>query len=209
MKLKRGVRKVVLVLLIIILIYCCFIVIHSFTKNKPVQEVTVEKHIDHYGYELNSNETDLYKNYFKELEQVLNEEELDEEKYVSILTKLFIADFYHLDNKLTKKDIGGSQFVHTDIRDNFQLNAENTMYQYIESNIYNDRKQELPKVEKVEISEVKKDSYTYNKITDQNAYYVTAHWSYQKDLGYETEKVFIFVHEEGKLSLVEMREVSS
>lgn len=210
MKLKRGVRRVILVILIIILIYCCSLVLkNAVTKKGTIEDVTVESHIEDYGYELNSNETDLYKNYFKELENVLKEEEIEEKAYASLLTKLFIADFYNLDNKLTKKDIGGSQFVHTSIRDNFLLKAENEMYQYIESNIYNDRKQELPIVKGVEIEEIKTDSYKYNKVTDENAYYITATWEYQKDLGYETKKEFIFVHEENKLSLVEMKEVSS
>ena len=210
MRLKRGVRRAILVVLIIILICCCaFVLKNAFTKKEVIPEVTVESHIDDYGYVLNSNETDLYKKYFKELESVLNEEEVEEEKYVSLLTKLFIADFYNLDNKLTKKDIGGAQFVHSSIRDNFQLKAENKLYQYIESNIYNDRNQELPIVKEVESTEIEIDSYKYDDTVDKNAYFVTATWSYEKDLGYETTKVFIFVHEDNKLSLVEMEEVSS
>lgn len=104
MKLKRGVRRVILVILIIILIYCCSLVLkNAVTKKGTIEDVTVESHIEDYGYELNSNETDLYKNYFKELENVLKEEEIEEKAYASLLTKLFIADFYNLDNKLTKK----------------------------------------------------------------------------------------------------------
>lgn len=210
MKLKRGIRRFLIVILLIILIYCCSLVIKNFTTKKEITPtVTVESHIEEYGYELNSNETSLYKNYFKELENILNQEEVDEEQYASLLTKLFIADVYNLDNKITKKDIGGIQFVHSSMIDNFLLQAENEMYQYIESNIYNDRKQELPIVKEIEIVEVKTDSYKYKKEIDKNAYYVTAKWTYEKDLGYENEKIFIFVHEDKKLSLVETRKVSS
>lgn len=207
MKLKKGVKRaLILILVLIVVVTVSLFLLNRKTENKTTgPSITVESNIDEYGYELKSNQTKLYKDLFKELEKVLSQETVNEEEYVTVLTKLFIADFYNLDNKLTNMDIGGVQFVHSSMRKNFALNAENTMYQYIQSNIYGDRKQELPKVKEIVSVEVTQDSYKYQDTTDEKAFVVKATWSYEKDLGYETEKTFIFVHEDKKLSLVEMK----
>lgn len=207
MKLKKGVKRaLILILVLIVVVTVSLFLLNRKTENKPTgPSITVESNISEYGYELKSNQTKLYKDLFKELEKVLSQETVNEEEYVTVLTKLFIADFYNLDNKLTNMDIGGVQFVHSSMQENFALNAENTMYQYIQSNIYGDRKQELPKVKEIVSVEVTQDSYKYQDTTDEKAFVVKATWSYEKDLGYETEKTFIFVHEDKKLSLVEMK----
>lgn len=207
MKLKKGVKRaLILILVLIVVVTVSLFLLNRKTENKPTgPSITVESNIDEYGYELKSNQTKLYKDLFKELEKVLSQETVNEEEYVTVLTKLFIADFYNLDNKLTNMDIGGVQFVHSSMQENFALNAENTMYQYVQSNIYGDRKQELPKVKEIVSVEVTQDSYKYQDTTDEKAFVVKATWSYEKDLGYETEKTFIFVHEDKKLSLVEMK----
>lgn len=207
MKLKKGVKRaLILILVLIVVVTVSLFLLNRKTENKPTgPSITVESNIDEYGYELKSNQTKLYKDLFKELEKVLSQETVNEEEYVTVLTKLFIADFYNLDNKLTNMDIGGVQFVHSSMQENFALNAENTMYQYVQSNIYGDRKQELPKIKEIVSVEVTQDSYKYQDTTDEKAFVVKATWSYEKDLGYETEKTFIFVHEDKKLSLVEMK----
>ena len=89
---------------------------------------------------------------FKELIKVLNEEEINEEAYVSKLSEMFIVDFYSLADKSAKTDVGGVDIVHPDILGNFLENAENTYYKYVESNIYNNRNQKLPEVETVKES---------------------------------------------------------
>ena len=190
--------------LIVTGIICCLFVFHP-NDNSSGPQATVESNIDRYDYVLTSNQTSLYKSFFKELETVLNQEKVDEEAYVTLLTKLFIADFYNLDNKWTNTDVGGVQFVYSTMQDNFVLNATNTLYLYVESNLYGERTQKLPKVKEITDVTVTQDTYTYNDQTDPNAYVVNATWSYEEDLGYDTTKTFIFVHEDTKLSLVEIR----
>lgn len=206
MKLKKNVKIVLIICIIAILLILGGLLIPKFIHpEEKTSPVTIESNIDAYGYELKSNQTNLYRDLFRQLESVLNAEDVNSEEYVTLLTKLFIADFYNLDSKLTNMDIGGVQFVHTSIRDNFVLNAENTMYQYIKNNVYGDRVQELPEVSDITNVELEQISYTYNNVTDKKAYQVKASWTYLKDLGYETEKTFIFVHEDNKLALVEMK----
>lgn len=209
MKLKKSVKITILVVMGILLISLgVYLVIRMQPKKETVEAPVVEKDISAYGYQLTSNQTDLYKQTFDELETILTTDPVDEKAYVECITKLFVMDFYHLANKRTNQDIGGVQFVHSDIRENFILKANSTdgIYHFIESNIYGDRDQELPEVTGVEIEEVTNESFEYNDTVDENAYVVKATWTYAKDLGYETEKTFVFVHEtEQKLALVEMR----
>ena len=107
-----------------------------FLKSKKVEEVKVLSTIEKYNYTLDNNETDIYQKYFKELDECLKKEEIDKIEYSNIISKLFVIDFYTLNNKITNKDIGGVQFLKEDIKKNFSLKASNTMYKYIKNNIY-------------------------------------------------------------------------
>ena len=42
-------------------------------------------------------------------------------------------DFYNLENKITKNDVGGLQFIHEDMQENFLLKAKDTMYKNIDN----------------------------------------------------------------------------
>lgn len=176
----------------------------SIETKKEIEPPKVVKKIDDFGYELRENESRLYKDLFDKLIEELNKEEIDEEEYAKLVAKLFVVGFYNLDSKTSKNDIGGVQFVHPDIVDNFKENAKDTLYKYVESNIYGDRKQELPVVASIEITNIETKSFKYNDTTDPKAYKVSLEWTYEKDLGYETKCNLILVHSDKKLVVVEM-----
>lgn len=203
-KLKKSTKIAMMVVLIVILfgLGVCYIV-NNFTVKKPVNtKVKVIGEIKDFGYELEENETKLYKSYFKELESLLQKDEIDYEKYAELVSKLYIADFYNLENKITKNDVGGVQFIHSSAVDNFLVKAKDTMYKNIENNVYGDRKQELPVVSDVEIDSVEKTEFKLeNKEVD--AYKVILSWEYEKNLGYDDEKEIILVKEDEKLAIVE------
>ena len=203
-RLDRVLIALAIVVLLGIVIWLLFFPPSKTSGGQDIPD-DVESNIDKYGYVLKKNQTELFKNQFKELENILNQDPVDEEAYAVALTKLFIEDFYNLDNKATSTDIGGVQFVHSAAKDNFILNASDTMYAHVENNVYGDRVQTLPKVKEVLEANISKVSFTYGETTDDAAYEVTAKWSYEEDLGYDTEKTFVFVHEDNKLSLVEMK----
>ena len=46
---------------------------------------------------------------------------------------------------------------------------------------------------------------TIDKVTDDKAYQVTASWTYTSENDYQNKATFTFVHEDKKLSLVEMK----
>ena len=209
MKLKKKVKRTILIILIIaLLIVCALFVKHTFFDNKEVQETKVLKKIDKYGYTLKDNKTSKYKKMFEELNEILTQESVDEEEYVRKITEMFIYDFYSLDSKASKTDIGGVDFVHKDVLPNFLVAAEDTYYKYVESNIYNNRQQRLPEVGDITIESVNNDSYTIaDGDTDDKAYYVKVNWEYTNNAfdTYQTSAELVFVHNGIRLDLVELQ----
>ena len=183
---KKTNSKIILLFIVvgIILFSILFIKVYNdFIKDNSAQKEISS--IEYYGYTLNSNDTDLYKSYYKELDKVLKEKQVDYRSYASLLSKLFIVDVYNLNNKLASTDIGGLEFIHPDLKENFKENMSETLYKYVERNIDGKRTQELPIVKEVKVNNVFETKYTYNN-TEYDAYLVNMNWSYEKDLGYQT-----------------------
>lgn len=197
MKLIKG-----LVVLIIFAVLGYFGYKYFIGEKNPAQDIYVVQSTDKYNYKLHNNSSEAFKKYFKELYNVLKEENYDEEHYASLIAKLFIIDFYTLDNKISNIDIGGIQFVHSEIVDNFKIKAKDTVYKYVKSNMYGDRKQDLPVVDDVNIDNITVKPLKNNAFNDDKAYYIELSWNYKKDLGFDTKKNIILVHENEKLSLV-------
>ena len=91
--------------------------------------------------------------------------------------------------------------------DDFLEKAQDTIYKYVENNLYGERKQKLPSVDKVEVTKVSQVEYSYKDKKDEKAYQVEVSWTYKKDTGegYQTKATLFFVHEDKKLYLVELK----
>lgn len=157
--------------------------------------------LDSYGYSLNKSDTDLYKSKFKELEIVLNSSDINYNEYARLISELFIIDTFTLDNKLASTDIGGLEFLHDDIKENFQDNMGSTLYKNIESNLDGNRKQKLPIVKEITKSEVIETTYKYND-KDYNGYLVTLSWNYEKDMKYQNTMKITVINDNNKLFIV-------
>ena len=160
--------------------------------------------IENYNYTLNENDSEYFKKEFKKLKKILESDSIVEEEYASALSKLFTIDFYSLNDAISKSDVGGIQFVYDEYRDSFLTKAKDTIYNYVESNLYGKRTQELPEVKEVEVTNIEKKEYDGEKEQDDEAYYVDVTITYEKDLDYPTECSFIWIHHNNKLELVEM-----
>lgn len=199
---KKVVKIVIIVLLLAILGGIGFYGYKQFKNKKPGGETNkpkVVKEIKDYDYKLSDNSSKRYKELFNILLKELskkNKEEIDEELYAKTISEMFALDFYDLKSKKSKNDIGGVQFIHSKGKNNFILEASDTMYKYIEHNLYGDRTQKLPEVSEVTIDEVTKTSFTYNKVKDANAYLVKATITYKEDLGYPKNITIILNHED-------------
>ena len=141
-------KKILIILIILILIAIIGVLVYYFNFKDTKEEVKTLKSIPQYGYELKENETDLYKKTFEELEKTLSNSPVDEQQYAKVIAKLFIIDFYTLNNKLSKNDIGGLEFIKESMRDNFIEEARSTFYKYVEINP-DSRNQSLPEVSEI------------------------------------------------------------
>ncbi len=171
---------------------------------KDDKNVVTKKELDSlelYGYTLDDYDSDLYKEYFNDLKSTLNSKEVNYEDYAKEIVKLFVSDFYTLDNKLTSSDIGGVEFIPSDMVENFKMHAGDTMYNHVKTNIYGDRVQKLPIVKSVEVTNIENITYTY-KDKEYSAYRVSARWEYQEDLGYKNNEIFTLIKDNNKLYIV-------
>ena len=209
MKLKKGVKKKIIIAVVILLVVILGIVLLNLPKKTQEKEevVKVVNEVEKYGYELKETKSKRYKKMFEELKEILSEEKVDEEKYVSKLTEMFIYDFYTLDDKSAKTDVGGVDFVYKEAVSNFLVNAQDTYYKYVESDLYNNRNQQLPIVDQVTIDAVTQQPYAYKTMNDDNAYEVKTTWTYTKDefATYQNQAQLVFIHDGVKLSLVELK----
>lgn len=200
---RGGLNNFKKIILLVVFVSVIGIVISNY-NNDDSEEIMIVSKIDDYDYSLDSNETRVYKKYFKELENLLKNDEIDEEEYAKLVTKLFIIDFYTLTNKVTNQDVGGLQFLNTNIKDNFYSKAVNTIYKYVKSNIYGTRQQNLPEVKDVEIVSIKVIKFNEKNIKDNLGYEIVSSVSYKKDLGYPEKLIIRLVHEDNKLTVVEV-----
>lgn len=202
---KISIRKIAVfaIYILFIILLVIGIVKILFLGKKTINVEVVDK-IDNYNYTLNSNATDYYKGLFNELSNLLKNDDFDEKSYTELVSKLFITDVYTLDNKLNKNDIGGTEYVYSNFKDDFNMIAQSTIYKNIKNNMYNDRVQDLPIVKEVIINSIDNDDFEYEKNVFENAYYVDVSVNYESDLGYPTNISLVIIKNNDKLEVAKM-----
>ena len=204
-KRKIKLKKILLILIVLALIsYAGIYMLKKKNRKEPTKEVEVIDSIDDFGYQLNDNETKYYNELFNKLKEILKEENYEEKEYASIIAKLFLTDFYDLDNKIMKSDIGGTQYVYEGYREDFEKGAKSSIYKYVENNVYGDRKQSLPTVKEITEESIETKSFKYNNTSDSNAYYLTMNINYTKDLGYPTQVEIVLIHNNDRLEVAKL-----
>ncbi len=205
-----------LFLVIFFFLFVIFLIITLFLAKSVIKEMkgikkadaeAIDK-IEDYDYQLTSNHTDYFEETYYQLKELLESEKQEnfEKEYASLVAKLFLCDFYDLNSKLDKTDVGGVQFVWQDYREDFKNYATDKkgIYYYVENNIYGDRKQSLPSVSEVKIESVKEIKYSKDGIIDNNAYQIKASISYEKDMGYPKKCTLTILHNQNKLEVIKM-----
>ena len=205
---KRAIKIILIIVVLVLIVVAGIFGYKKFFKEKPVSNAPVSESkkvdtIKGYDYVLYDRSTDLYKDLYYELKEVLEQEEVDYSKYAEIVSKMFIADFYNLDNKITNQDVGGLDFIYSKSRDNFRIKASDTLYKNIESNVYGDREQSLPEVASFREATVTKESDEVKvSITDPESYVVKISWQYTRTSNYQTRATIRLVHEDKVLSII-------
>lgn len=204
---KRRIKKKPIIILTLIILIAVGVAAYFIFFNKEEEKVAEIKNVDTiegYDYTLSENATKYYKNLFKQLKDVLTADEVDEDKYASLVARMFLADFFNLDNKITKNDVGGLQFVYKDFRDDFVKLASSSMYKTVESDVYGKRKQTLPVVSSVSAEKAENTSFTYGEETDDNAYVFDFKITYDDDMGYQETGTITLIHSNDKLEVAAM-----
>lgn len=168
-----------------------------FEEKKTAVEIKVLDSLDDYGYSLGDNDTDEFKQEYNILKDILNEKNIDEEKYAEQVARIFVMDLYSISSKVNKLDIGGSEYFYIDKVSMFELKVMDTLYANLLDNTYGDRTQELPTVTSVETISVEKGSYTVGAEV-KDAYIVKLKWTYKKDMGYDSMGTVILCRENDK-----------
>lgn len=202
---KKKYKKILkLIILIIIIIAILILSKIFFGKEKVKNDVKVIDSIVDFSYTLDERDTKLMKDTYEELKKVLKEKNINYEEYAKVLSKLFVIDLFTMENKINKYDIACLEYVYPDNLNNFKLNVEDTLYKLLEDNTYGKRKQNLPIVSKVEVTNIEKSSYTINE-ENVDSYVVNLNWEYVTDLGYDKRATLTLVKKENKLYVVEYK----
>ncbi len=172
------------------------------TEEIPQKEVTVTNTIDEYGYTLEDRDTELFKEKFEELKNLLQESEYNEETYRTLVSELFIIDFFTIDNKISRYDIGGLEYVYSSALESFKSVAESSIYKTVENNLDDTRTQDLPVVTSIEVTEMTETTFTMPDDTEVSGYRVALTWEYEENLGYDTSGVLILIPDGKKMSVV-------
>ena len=207
-KKRRKIKIGRIFMLLVIMCLLAFLGIMAYeklnTKESKTKKVKNIMSIKEYDYTLKENATPYYKKLFKKLAATLSKEEVDEEDYMNLACQMFVSDFFNLDNKISKNDVGGVQFVYKNYQNDFEKYAMDTIYKSVESNVYGYRRQNLPVVEEVECTKVKNDTFKYGSSSDDKAITLNFDIKYKSDLGYQTEGNLILIHSDKKLEVASM-----
>lgn len=207
----KKVRRIILFIIVLLiagaLVYMALN--NNTSKVKDIKKKKVVDKIDNFDYSVSETDTKLFKDEFKKLKKVLSSKEVDNQKYSEAVAKLFIIDFYTLDNKMSKNDVGGVQFVYSKYKKTFIDKARDQFYKYLKNNLSNDRNQDLPIVSEITVNSSEAISASSELSgTDfagiEEAYKVNLSWDYEEDLGYQKGATVIVIKDGDKFSVAKL-----
>lgn len=137
-KYKVGLIVIGVLLLGVISLGVLRIFYNDEEEKREVNVTSVISNISDYGYTLDDRDTDYMKEVFSELENILEALEIDYHAYAEALAKLFVIDFYTLENKINKYDIGSLEYILSSSVESFRLKAQDTIYRDVIDNTYRD-----------------------------------------------------------------------
>ncbi len=199
---QKGYKAWLILIFLLLIVASIIATLSIFKDDEPKTKNTtnVVSNIEKYGYTLDDRDSKYMEEEFNNLRKILSSSEIDYDAYAESLAKLFVIDFYTLNNKINKYDVGGIEYIFSDKINDFKMQAMDTIYNDIIDNTYKDRVQELPEITEVEVLDVTKDSITLNE-EEKEAYKVTMKYTYQKNLGYDEEGTVYLVSNNKKLEI--------
>lgn len=206
-------KKLLLCLILVLFIVGGYFIYSNFFAEKKTSAPKVVDEIKSFNYVVNENDTKLFKKTFGELKEVLSKKEVDNKKYAETISKLFVIDFFNLENKTSKNDVGGVQFVYNSYKSDFVDYARDGIYKQVVNSIDSKKNNSLPQVTSVKVT--KTDTVVPSSVfehedfaneTEANAYEVSVEWTYKSNNGFQTKAVLTVVKDGDKLSIAKMSE---
>ncbi len=197
---KKKKKKLMIAFFLIILLILIALVYFVFFKKDNNDKAVVLKKIDNYGYTLEDRDSKLMVNTFNELEEILQSDKVDYQKYAETLSKLFVIDLFTISNKIDSYDVGSEEYIYPDDVEEYKYNVMGTLYKYI--GYKDDRDEKMPEVKSIESIKSKETTFNYNN-EDYNAYTIDIKWDYVKDLGYSDEATITVFKVDNKLYIGE------
>lgn len=201
MKKKYKVILIIIIILIVLLV-ASLVAVKLLSKSDNKDAVKVVDSIDEFGYTLDDRDTELMKNTYNELKNVLSADEINYEEYAKKLSELFVIDLFTMDNKVNRYDVGSTEYVYPDNVDNFKTNVEDTIYKSMENNSNGKRRQDLPEVSSITNSSVESSTFLFGE-DEYDSYVVSITWDYVDDLGYDDNATITLIELDNKLYVVE------
>ena len=212
-KVKKNFKKFILCLVIVGLIIGGYFAYNKFYKKEDVSKPKVVDEIKKFNYVVNENDTKLFKSIFSDLKKTLSKKEVDNKEYAKDISKLFIVDFFTLDNKTSKNDVGGVQFVYESYKSDFVDYARDGMYKQVVSIIDGNKRDKLPEVTKIDIDSIDEvdassifESSDFDSDDKKKAFEIKLKWEYKNGSDFQTSATVTVVKDKDKLSIAKMEE---
>ena len=202
MKIKKAIFFSIALTILVGLTLLLILYFKPFNTKQQTEPKPVEV-IKEYNYELEDRDTELYKNEYHILKEVISKEKVDFNEYAKQIAKLYIIDLYTINNKKNIYDVGSLEFVYPEVKDNFELKVKDTIYKYVENDT-GKRQQKLPQVKSVQINEFKENTIIFQNMT-LSSYDIKLSWNYIEDLGYDKEAELVLVQDENKIYVLEQK----
>lgn len=195
---KKQIKKSALMIIILTILISIGLYFLLFSKSTGGLLVRSKDKTVKFDYTLDKDNTNLMKENFKELKDILANDNINYEDYAKTLAKLFIIDLYTIDNKKSMYDVGSLEYVYD--KENFKTRCQNTLYKGL--NDKSTRKNnEYPIVESINIDSFENGEFNYND-NKYESYEITLSWDYKKDLGYDKKGKVTIIKIEDKLYVV-------
>ena len=197
---RKRFKYILRIIFILIILTIIVLVLMQFKgKNESIPKYKEIDVIKGYNYELEDRDTKIMQDIFKKLKKELNKDSIDYNLYAEYLSELFIIDLFTMNNKDNKYDVGSSEYVLDDARENYQINVEDTIYKYLVEK--SNRKEEYPIVKSITKEALENTEYKFNNETYE-AYKVTLNWEYEKDNNYDKKGIVTLIKKDNKLFVV-------
>ena len=197
---RKRFKYILRIIFILIILTIIVLVLMQFKgKNTSAPKYKEIDAIKGYNYELEDRDTKLMQDTFKKLKKELSKDSVDYNLYAEYLSELFIIDLFTMNNKDNKYDVGSSEYVLDDARENYIINVEDTIYKYLVEK--SNRKEEYPVVKSITKESLENTEYKFNNETYE-AYKVTLNWEYEKNNEYDKKGIVTLIKKDNKLFVV-------